>query len=274
VDRGDAVHRLTELSVDIRLDGDFDRAYTQADNSQVIPTDTIKNTIYAIAQGMDVRPIERFAWQLGVHFVERFAHVEVANVRVTERPWERAKIDGETHPHAFVGVSSERGFCEAVVTRDPETVESWEQMQCGLEGLTVLKTTESGFANYLRDEYTTLQETNDRVFATTIQAVWNYDAPPTDWIGNRVAIRETLIENFAQGYSPSVQATLFKMGSAVLDTLPEVERIELFMPNQHRLLVDLAALGLPNPNVLFVPTDEPYGSIRATVARRQPREVP
>jgi urate oxidase len=267
--RDSAVHEITELSVDVELAGDFDAAYTRGDNSLVIPTDTMKNTILAFARELDVRDLETFAWTLGSHFVEEFDHVFTAIIRIVERPWQRLEVNGREHPHAFLGSSSERGTCEAMINRVEGGGEPEGGLSCGIEGLTLLKTTASGFANFLRDEYTTLAEANDRILATDVTASWSYNAEPDDWRGIRRRIRQMLVREFAARFSPSVQATLFEMASAVLDAEPAVEEITLSMPNLHQNLADLSALGLDNPNVLFVPTDEPHGSICASVRRER-----
>jgi urate oxidase len=269
VDRETDVHEITELSVDVELDGDFSAAYAQGDNSLVIPTDTMKNTVYAFARELDPCELETFAWTLGSHFVETFEHVSHAAVRVTETPWQRLMVDGESHPHAFLGTSTERNTCQAVVERPAEGEDPEGAIECGLEGLILLKTTDSGFSKFLRDEYTTLPDTDDRIFATSVTAKWAYNDTPDNWREVRKRIRAILIREFAARFSPSVQATLFEMGSAVLDAEASVEEINLSMPNLHRNLVNLAPFELDNPNVLFVPTDEPHGSITASVTRER-----
>ncbi len=262
------VHEICELSVDVELDGDFDAAYARGDNSRVIPTDTMKNTVYAFARELDVRQLETFAWSLGSHFVEDFGHVTQALVKITETPWQRIEPGGQPHPHAFLGTSTERNTCQAIVSRAGDA-EPEGTIECGLEGLVLLKTTASGFSNFLRDEFTTLKETDDRIFATAVTAAWSYNDTPDDWRGVRRRIRDRLIGEFAARFSPSVQATLYEMCSAVLDAEAAVEEISLSMPNLHRLLVDLTPFELDNPNVLFVPTDEPHGSISASVCRER-----
>lgn len=269
--RDTPVHEIAELSVDVELDGDFDASFTKGDNSKVIPTDTMKNTVYAFARELDVRQLETFAWTLGSHFVENFDHVDQAMVKVTETPWQRVESGGKDHPHAFLGTNTERHTCVALVNRAGEG-EPEGTIECGLEGLVLLKTTESGFSKFLRDEFTTLKETDDRIFATAVTASWSYNDTPDDWRGIRQRIRGKLIHEFAARFSPSVQATLFEMCSAVLDAEAAVEEISLSMPNLHRLLIDLSPFELDNPNVLFVPTDEPHGSISASVCREREHE--
>lgn len=268
VDRDSDFHQITELSVDVELDGDFDAAYTRGDNSLVVPTDTMKNTVYAFARELDPSDLETFAWTLGSHFVEEFKHVSQASIAITERPWQRIEIDGKDHPHAFVGSSTERRTCRAVIGQAEHGGDEPEgAIECGLEGLVLLKTTQSGFSDFLRDEFTTLPDTDDRIFATEVKANWIYNDSPDDWQAIRERIRETLIREFAARFSPSVQATLYEMGSAVLDAEPAVEEISLSMPNLHRHLANLAPFEMDNPNVLFIPTDEPHGSISANVCR-------
>ncbi len=270
VDRDTAVHQITELSVDVELDGDFNAAYTRGDNSLVIPTDTMKNTVYAFARELDPCDLETFAWTLGSHFVENFEHVTHAAVKITETPWQRMVIDGQQHPHAFFGTSTERNTCQAVINRAKVGDEPEGAIECGLEGLVLLKTSDSGFSKFLRDEFTTLRETDDRILATNLTAKWMYNDTPDNWREIRNRIRITLIREFAARFSPSVQATLYEMASAVLDAEPAVEEITLSMPNLHRNLLDLSPFELDNPNILFVPTDEPHGSITASVSRERP----
>ncbi len=274
VDRDAAVHQVTELSVDVELDGDFDAAYTQGDNSLVLPTDTMKNTVYAFARELDPCDLETFAWTLGSHFVENFEHVSHAAVKITETPWQRAVVDGEAHPHAFLGTSTERNTCQAVITRTKDSDEPEGAIECGLEGLVLLKTTDSGFSKFLRDDFTTLAETDDRIFATNLTAKWVYNDTPDNWREIRQRIRTILIREFAARFSPSVQATLFELASAVLDAESAVEEIKLTMPNLHRHLIDLSPFDLDNPNILFVPTDEPHGSITAAIARDHTDNAP
>ncbi len=265
--RDSSVHEICELSVDVELDGDFDAAYTRGDNSRVIPTDTMKNTVYAFARELDVRELETFAWTLGNRFVENFDHVTQAVVKITETPWERLMVKGKPHPHAFLGTSTERSTCQAVINRTEGEPEG--TIECGLEGLLLLKTTKSGFSGFLRDEFTTLQDTDDRILATRMTAAWSYNDTPSDWRLIRQQIRTQLILKFGASYSPSVQSTVYEMCSDVLNGFPVVEEITLSMPNLHQNLIDLSPFELDNPNVLFVPTDEPHGNITASVCRER-----
>jgi urate oxidase len=133
--------------------------------------------------------------------------------------------------------------------------------------LLILKSGRSAFSGYPRDKFTTLRETEDRILATSISTHWRYRADTTDFNEQFDRVRRALLETFAQHDSKSVQHTLYAMGEAVLNKCDAVEELSITMPNKHHLLVDLAPIGLDNPNEIFVPTSEPYGLIEATLRR-------
>jgi urate oxidase len=137
----------------------------------------------------------------------------------------------------------------------------------GLTGMVLLKTTDSEFAGFPRDQYTTLAETDDRVLATELTARWRYAQPEIDYAGSFAAVRSLLMSTFADTHSKALQQTLYAMGSAVLAGNPEVAEIRLSMPNRHHYLVDLAPFELDNPNCVYRAGDRPYGLIEGTVTR-------
>jgi len=247
-------HELCDLTIAIRFQGDYDESYTAGDNSAVLPTDTMKNTVYALAAEHPFDDIEDFGLALTDHFIQTYPQVASARVEMAEHLWER--ID----PHAFRRAGTERRT--AVVTRCAETV----RVVAGLEDLVVMKTAKSAFEGFPRDRWTTLKETADRLLATAVRATWRYSRPyvPFGRLWNEV--RRVLLETFADHDSLSVQHTLYAMGEAVLQTV-DVEEIRIAMPNKHHIPVDLTLFGLENRNEIFVATPEPYGLIEATLRR-------
>jgi urate oxidase len=137
----------------------------------------------------------------------------------------------------------------------------------GFRDLSILKTAKSGFAGYIKDKLTTLKETHDRLLGTLASGEWKYGPGAVDYNGARRRISDALLHAFATHDSLSVQQTLYAMGKAALEAEPGIGEIHLSMPNKHCNLVDLSPFGLDNPNHIFVPTDEPHGSIEATVRR-------
>lgn len=260
VTRQGARHTLKELEVAVMLQGDFDASYTRADNSLVVATDTMKNTVYVLAKEKLGAENEEFGLALGEHFLKSYPQVHTAEVKLAERGWDRLG-GAQPHPHAFMQDSPARPLATVECSRSGQRVES------GIEDVLILKTTASGFAGFVRDSYTTLPETNDRIFATKLKASWPYARRPASYAKSNARILETMLEVFGANFSPSVQVTLFQMGEAALKAVPEISQIHLAMPNKHCLLVNLAPFGLENPNEIFVPTDEPHGQIEGTVRR-------
>jgi urate oxidase len=253
-------HELVDLTIDVQLEGAFDAVYVDGDNRPCIATDTMKNTVYAFARRDPIDHVETFAMRLADHFLARPA---VSRVRISavEQPWGRLSAGGRPHPHAFVQAGAEHWT--SVVTRDAQGT----GIVSGLANLVVLKTTDSGFSGFPRDEYTTLPDTDDRIMATSITATWTYRPGVSDFSA-RARIRGALVETFAAHASRSVQHTLFAMGQAALAACADVTAITLALPNRHHLLVDLTPFGLDNPNEVFVATDQPFGLIEATIRRQ------
>ena len=261
VTRREDRHELVEISVDVELEGDFESSYTAGDNRRIVATDTMKNTVYALARSHPLEHLEGFGLHLAAHFADGYPQVRSAAIRLAQQPWERIAVAGEPHPTAFVGGGSEQRVC--TVTRSGGE----SRVEAGIEGLLVLKTTASSFTGFERDALTTLPETDDRILATSVTARWKYAAGAADWNACHAAARRAMLEVFATHHSLAVQQTLNLMGEAALEACPEIVEISLQLPNRHRLLVNLQPFRLDNPNVIFVPTDEPYGMISGTLRR-------
>jgi urate oxidase len=252
-------HEIVDLTIDVQLEGDFDRVFTDGDNSTCLATDTMKNAVYVLARQHPIDHIEAFAIHLADHFASK-APVERVRISAVEQHWQRLSVGGRPHPHAFVQTGGEQST--TVVTKDQTRTE----VAAGVANLVVLKTTDSAFSGFPRDQFTTLPETEDRILATSVTASWKYASASADF-GARHAIRTALVETFAAHQSRSVQHTLYAMGQAALAACRDAAEITLTLPNRHHLLVDLEPFGLDNPNEIFVATDQPFGLIEATIRR-------
>jgi urate oxidase len=250
-------HEIVEWNTQIFLEGDLAESYIAGDNSKVLPTDTMKNTVYALARKNPVLYVEQFAHNLGHHFLGRLPHLRQVKVEIEETPWSRI---GD-YDAAFTQAGKERRVAACTITRSQETAIS------GIRNLQILKTAGSSFAGYPKDEYTTLPETNDRLLGTVLDADWSYSPATQDLNELHTKIRARLLATFALHRSYSVQHTLYAMAESVIVEFAAVSQIHLTMPNKHYLLADLSKFGLDNPNQIFVPTDEPSGYIEATVGR-------
>jgi urate oxidase len=253
-------HELWDLTVDVTLEGDFEAAYVRGDNTGLLATDTMRNTVYALAKDHLMGSIEEFGLKLVDNFLETSPTVERARVHIAEHPWNRIEVNGRGHEHSFMRGSGER---IAMVRGDANHA----RVEAGIDDLLVLKTTNSGWEGFLRERYTTLPETNDRILATKITANWTYNDVSVNFDRLWRGVWGRILETFTDHYSPSVQNTLYRIGEAVLEGFPEIEKIHLSLPNKHHLLYDLKRFGMENDNEIFYATSEPYGLIDGTVER-------
>ncbi|MEM8913201.1 MAG: factor-independent urate hydroxylase [Planctomycetota bacterium] len=249
-------HQLVEATVNVVLEGDLASGYTDADNSGIVATDTCKNTIYVLAKDDPFDSVESFGICIAEHFISQYDHLTQATVTLRGKRWQRL-LDC---PHAFTGNDSEVSTARVVASRDDATT-----VQAGIDHCVIAKTTQSGFADFHRDEFRTLSDTDDRIIATSVTADWVYATIPSDFAEARSAIRSAMMARFIDHYSVSVQQTLMLMGEAALSAWPGVGEITLTMPNKHHVPFDLTPFGRENHNDVFVVTDEPYGYIQATV---------
>jgi urate oxidase len=256
--RGPDGHAVRDLTVAISLEGDFASSYVDGDNSLVVATDTMKNTVYAFAREHLTGAVEAFGTVLARHFVA-VPQVERATVSIEEHAWRPIGAAGAA-PDAFARDRSSTRTAVVAATRDEVTVDA------GIADLTLMKTAKSAFSGFPRDEYTTLPDTDDRIMATKLTATWRY-LDETDFDVSFDSIVRTLLEVFAEHESASVQHSIWIIGRAIVDRHPEVAEVTMTLPNLHHWLADLSRFGQPNDREIFIATTEPHGLIQATVRR-------
>lgn len=253
VHRGNRVDDFSDLTVQVLLEGEVEGAHTEGDNSSVLPTDTMRNTIYALAPDNLTKDLEAFGAVLCSHFLRR-PDIAKASVSIAERIWGRQSETG------FVGGGSEHRTARVVRGTENSTA-------AGIEGLVVLKTRGSAFAGFPRDEFTTLPEKEDRLLATSVTAEWVYSEVPSNTSTAWTHVRETIVRHFFGDWSASVQHQGYQMAEAVLDAVEEISEISFHLPNQHHLPFDLTQFDMPDRGIVFHPVSEPYGDIAFTVHR-------
>jgi urate oxidase len=253
-------HEVRDYRVDVALTGDYEAVHTAGDNTGAMATDTMRNTVYAVAQQHSFDSPEQYGLQL-VDYLLTQPRVRGARVSLVEQRWDRIAVDGRPHDHAFTKAAG--GKHTAVVTGEGDR----RAVTAGLDDLHVLKTTESGWSNFLEGGYRTLKDTDDRILATAITASWDYREPAGDFAGWWDGVHEQIGRTFTDHYSPSVQHTIWRMGRAVLERFEQIERIRFTLPNKHHILYDLAPFGLDNDREIYWVTVEPYGRIEATIDR-------
>ncbi|MBA3781063.1 MAG: urate oxidase [Nocardioides sp.] len=266
---GGGRHEIRDLNVSTSLRGDFDDAHITGDQIKVLPTDTQKNTSFAYAKEHGVTSPEDYAIALGTHFLEAAPPASGARIGVEEYAWDRIAVDGAGHDHAFVRRGTETRTCVVTVDGRGEGQQVW--VVSGFSDLVVLKSTGSEFKGFLKDKYTTLQETDDRIMATSLSARWRYEGTSasrdTDWDATYEDIKKIMMAAFATTYSRALQETLYVMGRDVLQAHPEVAEVKFSAPNKHHFLVDLSPFDLENNGEVFIAADRPYGLIEAALTR-------
>jgi len=254
-------HEVSQLNVKAMIEGDFARAYTEADNSTSVSTDTIKNVVNVTARENTGLCPEDFCQVLAKKYLDSYPQVNSVTVTAHETKWSRLSFGDKPHPHSFILDSNGKPTVEVSATRQGSS------MMSGIDGFTFMKSTQSGWENYALDPYTTIPPTNDRMCATSMVATWKWSSKPASYPATNAKILSTLLEVFATTYSRSVQDSLYRMGETVLAAVPEISEISMACPNIHFLLMNLSAFGLDNKNEVFLPTDEPHGQIECTVGR-------
>ena len=259
-------HDVREWSVNVHLVGAFDETFLTGDNAGIIATDTMKNTVYSVARNSSATAMEEFAMELAKFLLDRNAQVAGVHVAVEETAWMRLKAHGVKHKSAFMQRGPEHQTCSLRHTRGERP-----EMVSGVAGLIILKTSQSAFTGFDRDDLTTLPETTDRLMGTEATILWSYGTLPEDFAATRATVLDALLTSFADHDSLSVQHTLYAMAEAALEAAPELTELTLTMPNRHNIPIDFtrfkADFKQDNPNMIFVPTDEPSGHIHARVTR-------
>jgi len=263
VTRRPDVHDFSERMLDARLEGDFDAVHVEGDNASVLPTDTMRSAAYALSVDEPGEELEAFALRYTEYLLNASPAATRAEAWLWERPWDRIVVRGAPHPHAF---SRGAYLRTAHVVRD----RTGAHLSAGLDELYLLKTTGSAFSGFLRDEFTVLAETEDRILATKVDARWRYASTRVDYPAEREACREAIVRAFAEhDDSRSVQHTLWHLGTAVLEASPNVEEVSFSLPNLHHIAIDLTFCGRMNDGQVFVVTDQPSGRIEGTVRRSE-----
>jgi urate oxidase len=260
VRRRHGAHDLRELAVAVCFQGDYDDSYTAGDNSEVLPIETMENTVYALAAGRELDEPETFGMRLAEHFLDRNLRLQRVRIDLAEHPWRRIETSGPGAGSVFERDGHETRLAVVTANRQQTVVEG------GLADLTILKSARSSFTGFVRDEFTTLPEIEDGLLSLSVKARWHYRHTEIKFGEAWDAVRRTLLEAFAVHDGRSVQHTLHAMAQAVVDAVDAVAGIHLTLSSRYHRPLDVSRFGLA-PGEIFVPADEPHGLIEATVSR-------
>lgn len=284
---------VIEYTVQTLLSGPrLDTSYTEGDNSLVVATDSQKNTVHYYAKtlpGDVVLCPEHFGLHIANHFPAKYAHITSCQVDIVAHKWTRITTsDGKPHPHSFVRDGEDK---RTVSIRTEKQGGGGgvqlKSIQGGLKDLLVLKSSGSAFHSFLRDDFTTLKEVNDRIFSTSVDCKYSIALPGQQPLSALLAspkslpnfeaiaasVRKHTIDTFATHSGASVQQTLYLMSTNILDdaVARAVQDVEYALPNKHYVPINLDWANLSNLNEkdaeVFLPQADPSGLIKAKVRR-------
>lgn len=251
--RTDGVRSLFAAEVGIEVFGDnFWPSYTEGDNSMVVPTDTMKNFIHAVALDYDGESIEEFLALLARRFVAAYEHVGLIGVHARGLPFARASDVLFGRHHDDFPVAQLRVDRSGILDH-----------RSGLHELQLIKITGSSFASFAQDEYTTLPEATDRPLFIHLDVDWRYGD-----FGRRVdfsRIRKSLLDTFDGFVSKSIQHLVHEMGTRLLNDFPELVEVSFAA---HNRLWDTASSSEDDSRIkVYTDPRPPYGHIKLTLER-------
>ncbi|XP_039341174.1 uricase-like [Mauremys reevesii] len=263
-------HCIKEVEACVHLRLDSVNEYLHGDNSAVIPTDTMKNIVLALAKCKGIQTVEQFALDICNHFISSYCHVVYVKTYVQEVPWRRLEKNGIPHVHSFICVPEGIRFCEAEQCRN-----GCPLVISGIKELKLKKTTQSGFQGFHRDKYTTIPDRTDRVLSAELFCKWSYgECQDIDFDCVWNTVHECVLEAFSGPpdcgeYSPSHQKTVNNIQMLTLARVPQIQEIEITLNNIYYDVIDLQKFGLTNDKEVLIPVDIPYASYTCTLGRKK-----
>ncbi len=261
VARQEGRHDIKELTLAIRFEGDFEAAHCKGDNRKILPPDTIKNTVYALARQHSIEMAENFCQHIVDHFLTYNPQISCVRIEAAENVWVRLPRDDKPRVTSFARAGEERRTAMLNATREGT------EIRAGIDGLVVLKTSKSSFENFRKDPFTTLEDDPSRILCTVLRADWLYANEDVEFGQIWHGVRDLLLEAFAEHETQSLQHTVYAMGETILNNFDQVREIHLALPDKRFQLIDLAPLGTDNPGNVYLPTDEPFDLAEATIRR-------
>ena len=232
-------------------------AHTTGDQAQVLPTDTQKNTAFAYAKMHGDRLVEDYALALGGRLLEASPAASAAQVRVEEYAWDRL---GQTTRSCAAAARSAPAWSPSAATRP--TCCPASRTWC------VLKSTDSEFKGFLKDEFTTLPRPTTGSWRPRWSPTWRHAEHATSTGTRRTTrCRRLPARDLRHARTPArCRRPCTRWARAVLDSPARDRRDPFSAPNKHHFLVDFSGFdveGLTNDGEVFIAADRPYGLIEA-----------
>jgi urate oxidase len=266
---------LFATDVDVEVYGDnFMPAYTEGDNSNVVPTDTMKNFILRMGAKYEGATHEGFLYFLGEQFLATYPQMQTLRLIGREIPFAAASVsqnDGfAASPTLFSRTRDDHAIASFDITRAGDAVQITDH-RCGQVDLQLIKITGSSFAQFPRDSYTTLPEMKDRPLFIYLDMFWRY-ADPSHATGADLSqyvaaeqVRDLAQVVFHEFVSKSIQHLVYEMGRRILDRFPQLAEVSFEAQNR---LWDTAHISATDERIkVYCDPRPPYGSIGLTLTR-------
>lgn len=233
---------LFGLEVRVQFEGEeFLSSFSEADNSKVVATDSMKNFVLHQAGEYEGATAEGFLHFVGEKFLETYSHVEAVKMSAKEFPFDQRMVPGddgfEPSDLVFRVSDDESAFGEVYLDRDEDDLRIKEQTS-GATGIELVKVKGNSFTGYIQDEYTTLPEREDRVLYISLDIFWTY-FDPEDALGEEPEqyvpaeqVRDIAQVVFHEVDSNSIQDLIYQIGLRVLERYPQLESVSFEANNR------------------------------------------
>jgi urate oxidase len=270
----------TLFSVDVTVEvfGDnFMPAYTEGDNRNVVATDTMKNFVTNQALGFQAATLEGFLHFLGERFLETYPQMQSLRLTGKEQPFDAVRVPTEDGV-GFTGSNvlfsrshNDYAFATLSMERDEQGASVVTDHRCGRLGMQLIKVTGSAFAQFARDEFTTLPERIDRPLFIYLDAYWKY-VDVAQMVGQDLSryitadqVRDFCGATFHRFVSMSIQHLIHEMGTGLLERFPQMAEVSFEAQNR---LWDTAFISDEDERVkVYVDPRPPYGMITLRLTR-------
>jgi urate oxidase len=264
-----------ELEVVVRGEA-FLEAYTHGDNRLVVATDTMKNFIHAASLGCPAATLEGWLHHVGSRFLETYPHMERLTMLGRELPFSAAVVpaadgDGfELSDRLFARERNDASTASLDLERDGGGGILVAGHACGRRDIQLMKTTGSAFADFARDEHTTLPERRDRPLYIWLHIGWRYAdaadavlADPARYVASE-QVADLANAVFHEFVSLSIQHLVNEIGLRMLERWPQLASVSFDAQNR---LWDVGAEADDGRTKTYADPRPPYGHIGLVLHR-------
>ncbi|MEO5985984.1 MAG: factor-independent urate hydroxylase [Candidatus Limnocylindria bacterium] len=270
-------NRLVAAGIEVVVRGElFLDAYTRGDNRLVVATDTMKNFIHAVSLRARARTLEEWLLEVGTAFLDTYPHMERLTMIGRDLPFPAALVPGDdggfgASDRLFSRDRGDYGAARLDLERGTDGLVAITDHESGRRDLQLIKTTGSAFADFARDEHTTLPERPDRPLYIWCDIGWSYaDASDAVLVHPERYVATEQVADLANAVfhefvSLSIQHLVDEIGVRMLDRWPQLSSVSFDAQNR---LWDLVAES-PDDAAVKTYSDPrpPYGHIGLVLHR-------